>query len=267
MRKINIFYIIFISLLLFSAVQAQVPGNLPPIDVSAAKDYLGTWYLESMCAGEEGCMSPSDFGMTGILEIKADNTMILSGISDEAEEPAYWYMENGTAYFLNIGQFETEEFEMLIDDQGRFIMGDDETSLIFSREQAVALGMADIDTEAHVDDFLGKWYVNTLLTHGMNFPLGTLGLNGILEFFEDRTFNITLDEESLSGVPYEVYDNILSAEIPDADGETFVLVNFEYHLDGTLVFVGYPMSVNEIRISFTREQSTVDPSVFGESGF
>ena len=266
MRKINILFVFCMIFLLFSTTEAQVPGNLPPIDVSAAKDYLGIWYLDAMCAGEEGCMTPSDFGITGVLDIRDDNTMILSGLSDEEEEPAYWYMKNGTAYYLNIGQFETEEFEMVIDDQGRFIMGDDETSLIFSREKAVTPSDSEIKANAEINDFLGVWYADLLLTSTMNFPFSMLGINVVLNFSENGTFEITIDTEPLSDIPYEITSGILMAEIPDADGETLVPVNFEYHVDGTLVFAAYPASANEIRVTFSREQREINPSMLGTSG-
>ncbi|MBQ6518678.1 MAG: hypothetical protein IJI14_08160 [Anaerolineaceae bacterium] len=263
MRKTIAIPLIFALLLsIFSCAAARDINSLPPIDRNEASAYLGVWYLDEMC-DESMCMSPGDFGMEGELAVNTDNTLIFS-ISGSEETPAYWYIEDGTAYFMTLSDDEYLEQELLIED-GRLIMAAEGMGMYFVRDKGITFGTGEIVEDASLDMFSGTWYSHSVLGGEMNMPLSLFGFQGVLMIYTNGTLNISFGDETAAGVPFEYKDGKISSDIPDAGGGS-IPVLLVYHAEEAVVLTTHSQSGTEVKISFVREENRPDISLDALSG-
>ena len=128
MKKFALLFVVMalaMSVLVF-AVSAQ--EDLPVIDETEAADYLGTWYLEKMCFGEN-CMDISGMGMNSTLTFNIDNTAVL--VNEDNTQTISWYMKDGDAHMVEPDENgHLQDFVPAIDENGRLILGE-EGNLIY----------------------------------------------------------------------------------------------------------------------------------------
>ena len=232
MKKLVLF---FVSLIIFSfcgAVMAQAP-DLPAIDPEIAEPYLGTWHLDKMCEAEN-CMPTAAFGLDAVLEIKEDNTLVMT-FGDEEPDISYWYMEDGTAYMAGSNEEDQAPIAILINEDNNLEIGQDGTSMFFTRSGAVQWGSAEVKSDAEFKDFEGDWYLESLKVGDMFLPAGLLENRGKLTIREDSLDLVYSDEaaEQFNNIPYELKDGTITAEY--TDNEQIQKVQLQYHIDDSVV--------------------------------
>ena len=244
------------------AVSAQ--EALPAIDEAEAADYLGTWYIEKMCFGED-CMDLAGMGMKSTLTLNADNTAVV--VSDEQDsQTTSWYMNEGIAYIHEQDQEgQMKDYELSIDEDGNLIMGQEGVFVYYVREVAPVLGTAEIKADATVEDFTGEWFMNSVIFDGTTMPASLIGMSGKLVIRED-SLDITFEgEEPEEGVAYTLTDGkiYIKETTTDENGnETEQTIILEYHTDNTVLLTMEDDTSNMYMVFVTEENLSSGPSIF-----
>ncbi len=254
MKKISFLFVVM-ALAMFSFVFAAAAqtAELPAIDEAQAEPYLGVWYMEKMCFGEE-CMDLSSFGLKSTLTLNADNTMTMES---EGEEPqvTYWYMEDGTAYNVEEINGEKKTYAMDIDDEGRLTFGTEEMSMHFVRDFAPIPGQGELKADAAAEDFSGEWLLNGIMAGGGVLPASLFGMTGTLTIGES-TLSVTIVEETMAeDAAFELKDGKIytSIETKDEAGNPVTQnIILEYHMDNSVLMI-FEGSEQEGAIVFVRE--------------
>ena len=227
--------------------------ELPAIDEKAAEAYLGTWYMDQMC-GDGSCFSASDFGLTGTMELNADNTLILT-IGDQAPENANWYMEDGAAYMVHESEEGRETTKLEINEDGNLFMGGEKEQLTFKREAPIQWGSAEVKADAVYEDFEGEWYLNSMVAEGVFIPATLFGLEGKLVIREDTLdFEMTgQDGDEYKNVAYELKDGAINASVVSGEKTEKILV--EYHEDNSVIISFSGDEGNIMSLVFIRQEN------------
>ena len=215
---------------------AQETG-LPAINETEAEPYLGTWQVEKICVKDD-CIDIASMGIKSSMTFNTDNTAVLT---EEGEQPitSQWYMENGAAYFVMTGENDTvTRGPMSIDENGSLVIKLDELSTYYTREAAVVPGTGDVEANAVIDDFLGEWFLQGILTDNGMIPGQLLGMTGNLTIGEKGITYVMFDQTIGQEVPFELKDGKISVdfEAQDENGNTVKTTSIlEYHNDNTLL--------------------------------
>lgn len=133
MKKSSLFFIVMaLAMFVFVFAAAAQDAELPAIDEAKAEPYLGVWYMDKMCFGED-CMEMAALGTTITMTLNADNTVVMENENAEPETTS-WYMENDAAYLINAENGEKQTSELKIDENGNLVMGGEEFSMCYVRE-------------------------------------------------------------------------------------------------------------------------------------
>ena len=237
---------------------------LPAIDEAEAADYLGTWFIEKMCFGED-CMDLAGLGMKSTLTLNADNTAEV--VSDEQEsQTTSWYMKDGAAFIVETDESgQSKDYELGIDEDGSLVMGQEGVFVYYVREVAPVPGTAEIKADATVEDFTGEWFLNSLISDGSMMPASLLGISGKLVIRED-SLDITFEgEEPEENTVYTLNDGKINFKETTTDengNETERTVILEYHTDNTVLLTMEEDSSNMYMVFVTEENLTGGPSIF-----
>ena len=262
MKKFALLFVVMalaMSVLVFT-VSAQ--EDLPVIDETEAADYLGTWYLEKMCFGEN-CMDVSGMGMNSTLTFNIDNTAVL--VNDDNTQSISWYMKDGAAHMVEPDENgHLQDFVPAIDDDGRLILGEEGNFIYYVREIAPALGTAEIKTDAVIEDFLGEWFLNSLMFENSIIPSSMLGVTGRLVINEDKLEFYFEGEDSEESHAYTLTDGKISVNDKSTDekgNETEHTFFLEYHKDNTILMQMEDDSDNMYMV-FVREENLTQGAAF-----
>ena len=262
MKKFALLFVVMalaMSVLVF-AVSAQ--EDLPVIDETEAADYLGTWYLEKMCFGEN-CMDISGMGMNSTLTFNIDNTAVL--VNEDNTQTISWYMKDGDAHMVEPDENgHLQDFVPAIDENGRLILGEEGNLIYYVREIAPALGTAEIKTDAVIEDFLGEWFLNSLMFENNIIPSSMLGVAGRLVINEDKLEFYFEGEDSEESHAYTLTDGKISVNDKSTDekgNETEHTFFLEYHKDNTILMQMEDDSDNMYMV-FVREENLTQGATF-----
>lgn len=244
------------------AVSAQ--EALPAIDEAEAADYLGTWFIEKMCFGED-CMDLAGLGMKSTLTLNADNTAVVVS-DDQDSQTSSWYMKDGAAFIVETDESgQPKDYELGIDENGSLIMGEDGMVVYYVREIAPVLGTAEMKADATVEDFTGEWFMNSIIFDGDMMPASLIGMSGQLVIHED-SLDITFEgEEPEEGVAYTLTDGkiyIKETSTDENDNETEQTIILEYHTDNTVLLTMEDDPSNMYMVFVTEENLSSGPSIF-----
>lgn len=263
MKKYTILFIVFALFCAMFSAHAEVDiDNLPRIDEAAAKDYLGEWYMDSMCF-ENQCISLSGMGVTTVMEMKADNTVTMTGedLGTESED-GFWYLEDGTAYFVNkLEDGTVSSVPLTFDEEGKLTVENDGALAKFSRNKTIEWGKGELVTDAKVEDFVGEWSLYSMGDDEMSLPVALLGMKGTLIVREDSTIELTFADETTSAA-VEFKDGILSGLLHDEGTGKDDPFQIEYHAEGSLVLTAESDDTGKINMVFIlpENMSTLDLS-------
>lgn len=252
-----VLFVLLAALAVFGSVFAQAGA---PLDMAVAEPFLGTWYVTQIC-GQGQCMDAGMLGMTGMtVDFKDDSTMAIA-MGEEEAGAVPWYTEDGTAYACNGSEEERCTWlPMSITEEGKLSMGNDESSLVFVRDEIKPFGTAEAKADAVYEDYQGEWFLESMLSEGVSLPASMFGIQAKLVIREDSLdFSLSnpMSPEESDGVENNAYglkDGVISAEIND--GEKTETVTMTYHVDESIV-----MNMEEGTLVFVREENvTTGPS-------
>ena len=258
MKKFIVFFVLSIVLAAFPSVFAQTDA---PLDMAVAEPFLGTWYVTEIC-GQGQCMDAGMLGMSGMtVDFKEDSTMAVA-MGEEEAGAVPWYTENGVAYACN----GSEEggctwLPMSLTDEGKLSMGDETSSLVFTRSEVKPFGAAETKADAAYEDFQGEWFLESMMAEGASIPASMFGMSGSLVIREnslDLIISGSMDpngNENLTGISYDLKNGTISAEIKN--GDKTQTVTMAYHVDESIV-----MTMEDGNLVFVREENvTKGPSL------
>ena len=258
MKKFIVFFVLSIVLAAFPSVFAQTDA---PLDMAVAEPFLGTWYVTEIC-GQGQCMDAGMLGMSGMtVDFKEDSTMAVA-MGEEEAGAVPWYTENGVAYACN----GSEEggctwLPMSLTDEGKLSMGDETSSLVFTRSEVKPFGAAETKADAAYEDFQGEWFLESMMAEGASIPASMFGMSGSLVIREnslDLSISGSMDpngNENLTGISYDLKNGTISAEIKN--GDKTQTVTMTYHVDESIV-----MTMEDGNLVFVREENvTKGPSL------
>lgn len=235
MKKSVLFFVVMaLAMSVFAFAASAQEAELPAIDAAEAEPYLGTWAVSKICVKED-CMDLASMGVKSSMTFNTDNTAVLSE-EGQPDRTSQWFMENGTAYFV----FSAEDNgPMSIDENGSLVItSNTDLTTYYVRETAPVLGTAELKADAVIDDFLGEWFLDGILTADGLLPGNLLGLTGTLTFSESAVSFVMADQSVYTEVPYELKDGKLYAVIEGKDEAGNAVTEteiFEYHTDNTVL--------------------------------
>ena len=253
MKKLTVLFILLAALAVFGSGFAQTGS---PLDMTVAEPFLGTWFMSQIC-GQGQCMDAGILGMSGMsIEFRDDATMGAS-VGGEEQAAVPWYTENGEAYACS-GSEESDctWLPMSISEDGKLSMGDETSSMVFTRDEVKPFGTAEVKADAAFEDFQGEWFLESMINDGTSIPASLLGMQAKLVIHEDSldfSFANPLDPEESSGqdnAAYEIKDGTLTVVF--TEGEESETVNMQYHVDDSIVadmFGGNLVFVREENLS------------------
>ena len=238
MKKLSFLFVLtaLAMLAVVFTVSAQETG-LPAINEAEAEPYLGTWQVEKICV-QDDCIDIASMGIKSSMTFNTDNTAVLT---EEGEQPitSQWYMENGAAYFVMTGENNTvTRGPISIDENGSLVIIMDTLSTYYTREAAVVPGTSELKSEAVLDDYLGEWFLQGILTDSGMLPGNLLGLTGTVTITNNGITYVLYDQTIGQDVPYELKDGKISVEFETQDENGNTVKNtstLEYHNDNTLL--------------------------------
>lgn len=133
MKKSSLFFIVMaLAMFVFVFAASAQDAELPAIDEAKAEPYLGVWYMDKMCFGED-CMEMAALGTIITMTMNADNSVVMENENAEPETTS-WYMENDVAYLINVENGAKQTSELKIDENGSLVLGGEEFSMYYVRE-------------------------------------------------------------------------------------------------------------------------------------
>ena len=251
MKKYIILLVVFALFCAVVSAHAEIDiDNLPRIDEAAAKDYLGEWYMDTMCF-ENQCIPLSGIGVSTIMEMKADNTVTMTGEDLETEsEDGFWYLEDGTAYLVSkLEDGTVSSVPMTFDEEGKLTVENDGALAKFARNKAIEWGKGELVTDAKIEDFVGEWSLYSMGDAEMSLPVALLGIKGTLIVREDSTIELTFEDETTAAA-VEFKDGIFSGSLHDEGTGKDDPFQIEYHAEGSLVLKTMSDETGEINMVF-----------------
>ena len=137
------------------------------VSAIAENDFLGNWYLKSVTSGEQS-MDVAAMGITGTMVLEEDGKATVAFIGEETV--GTWQLdENGN---LVITMEDSPATAVVTDTELKLVS--DETEMVFTREQAEGIVLADRKTDATADEFNGSWQCAYASIAGITMDAATL---------------------------------------------------------------------------------------------
>lgn len=120
------------------------------VSAFAENDFLGNWYLKSVTSGEQS-MDVAALGISGTMVLEEDGKATVAFIGEETV--GTWQLdENGN---LVITMEDSPATAVVTDTELK--LASDEMEMVFTREQAEGIVLADRKTDATAEEFDGSW--------------------------------------------------------------------------------------------------------------
>ncbi len=214
----------------------------------AEEDVTGEWYLKTMKQGE----TEYDAGAIGYnitMTLNADGTGTMLSPTSEEPTPGSWTLEGDKITVT----FEDSPIGGTVAD-GKITLSEGEMSMVFTREKAEGIKVADVNPAAAAEDFEGTWEIayvgyNGLIidpsTTGQEMP-GLVVENGTMKF----TGNSSMSQAfGTNAIPLTFADGALGMSV--SMGETSYGIKLEMLEDGMLALTAN-MGSTEVYMYFVK---------------
>ena len=212
--------------------------TLPGKQEATIEDYLGDWYLQTVCFEGE-CMPLTGLTNGVVMVLGEDNTISFSGetVMDEEGMPQRWEFSGHTATVFSKDTETGEEVEipLVIDEEGNLNLAADGAVLKCTREANIAWGTGDVKEDAVIEDFAGEWKLYSMGDEEMSIPVAMLGLEANMTIDEEGKLAIDLFGAKDENVDYTLADGMISGVFANEEIGANSKFTAQYHVEGSVV--------------------------------
>ena len=201
------------------------------VPAMADEDVTGEWYLKTMKNGDTEYDAAS-IGYNIVMTLNADGTVVM--ITPVSEDPSNgtWTLEGDT---ITVNIDDSPVSGTVAD--GVLSLSQDETTMIFTREQSEGIQLAEVNPDAAAEDFEGEWTIKYVSMAGLTMDPtatgeampGLLIENGSLKFTGESSMTTAF---GTSALPLTYENGALGYAL--TLGETSITIKAEMLQDGML---------------------------------
>ena len=169
------------------------------VPAMADEDVTGEWYLKTMKNGDTEYDAAS-IGYNIVMTLNADGTVVM--ITPVSEDPSNgtWTLEGDT---ITVNIDDSPVSGTVAD--GVLTLSQDETTMIFTREQSEGIQLAEVNPDAAAEDFEGEWTIKYVSMAGLTMDPtatgeampGLLIENGSLKFTGESSMTTAFGDSAL----------------------------------------------------------------------